>query len=556
MSEQDLSERKNKLIDWANNKYNFLFILVLIFGIGIRLYYYSLTNGQPLWWDEADYLAYAKNLAGYPVEWTVSGQHNSIFPFVVALFFKLGLSEQLIKLIVEILPSILLIPLVYFTALKMYKDKRIAVISSFLMAVLWESLFQSMRFHVDVPALFLGLLSLYVFWTGYEKKEKPFGKIPVQWTIPLTVFLVVLTYVTRRGYFLFGAFFLIYMLCTRKISDLVKDKYNWIALGFVIVLLLIFEGALFRAPITGVVGKYNNEGIPINLLPLNVFGAFFTNYASPILSILLYLFWIGVAIALIQIALSFGYFKKSEDSSLRADLFFMISLILTLAYFILYQRDATSFGESRWYLPVLFASFIFISKSTLWISDFINKYSKHIAIILVFLLIGFGGYYQIKNADPVIRDRATSFLSVKEAGLYLKEKTNIDEAIVGYPTPQLAYYAERNVVDPEWILGKPVAEATQIEFVDALKEEREIKFLAIYVFEPGWPEWARKVNYAVDPRNGQTVIAGVEFPFAQSSINFIEGTNNLISSIKIGEITFKLNSIQKDIFVYEIVREE
>ena len=81
-----ISAGKDKIKRWLKDRNNLIFLGILVLGIVIRLYYFNITKGQPLWWDEADYLAYAKNLAGFDVSWIVSAKHNSLYSFLFSLF--------------------------------------------------------------------------------------------------------------------------------------------------------------------------------------------------------------------------------------------------------------------------------------------------------------------------------------------------------------------------------------------------------------------------------------------------------------------------------------
>jgi len=550
---EDIAVKKEELIKkWFQRPENFTFIVILIFAIAIRIYYFSLTKSQPLWWDETDYLAYAKHIAGFPVSWTVSGQHNSLFPFIVAVFFKLGFSEVITKFFVELIPSILVVFLTYFIVSLIYKDKKIALISTFLVAVLWELLFNSMRFHLEGPALVFGLLSIYVFWQGYENKKKVFG-LDSKWAIILTVLLVVITYGMRRGFFVFGFFFLAYMLLTRDLKSLIKDKYNWIALGLGIAVLLLFEMVVFRAPITGVISKYSgSSGVLFSLLPFDVFKNYFLNMNNSILSILLYLFWIGLILMLLKVFLYIGNLKKTENKDVKGDLFLILTIILTLAYFVLYQKPSGDFGEGRWYFPLLLGSIVCISRASIVIYDYTKKYGKYLGILVLVILLGFGGYYQIMQADLTIKNKVDSFSGVKEAGLYLHDIVAENEAIIGYPTPQIAYYSERNVVDPEWIIGKPSVESSPEEFLNAIQKNEDIKYLVIYLFEPGWPSWMLHLNY-VTTASG-TVISGWEIPFMDTSVDFVNQKQNILEEKTYGNLKFKLLAIKQDVLIYEIER--
>ena len=125
-------KRKEKIKIWLKDRHNLLFVLIFTLAILIRLYYFWLTKTQPLWWDEADYMAYAKNLAGFHVDWIVTPEHKSLSSFLVAAIFKIGLTEVVAKFVLQIIPSILSVFLVYFVCREMYKDKRVALIVSFL----------------------------------------------------------------------------------------------------------------------------------------------------------------------------------------------------------------------------------------------------------------------------------------------------------------------------------------------------------------------------------------------------------------------------------------
>src|SRR3989344_862425 len=106
ISEKTKEELKNKISAVTKSKYTSAFILIFLVGILIRLYFLYITRAQPLWWDEADYMAFAKNLAGVDsITWIVTAKHNSIFPFIVSIFMRLSMSEVFLKFILEVLPS-------------------------------------------------------------------------------------------------------------------------------------------------------------------------------------------------------------------------------------------------------------------------------------------------------------------------------------------------------------------------------------------------------------------------------------------------------------------
>lgn len=552
MIQESSIKSKEKIKNWLNDYHNLLFILILIIALGFRLYYFSITKSQPLWWDESDYMAYAKTLAGYSTTWLITPHHTSLLPYIIAGLFKLGASEQIIRFLLELLPSFLIIFFVYKICFFMYKDKKIALISTFLMAVLSEALFNSMRFHLETPALFFALFSIYVFWQGYERKEKIFGKINSNWAIPLTVFFVILTYAIRRGYFLIGGFFLIYMLLTKRITVLIKDKYNWYALIIAIVGIFLIETFIFTSSVGQVASLFYNEGVPFNLSPFQVFKAFFNNFNYPIFSVFTYLFWIGLLILVLKLMLSIGYFKRETVSlETKADLFNFISIILTLSFFLFYSRS-TTYGESRWYFLLLLASFICVSKSAVLITDYIKKYSKTISIILLVFIIGFGGYYELSQATTMIKQSSTSYEGIKQAGLFIKQVSSPGDIVISVPMPQAAYYSERDVKNPARLLNVPSNSNVSLEmFLSKLseKDSEKVKYLIVTFSEPGHPDWMQKTIYT-----DQNQIAIWQIPFMNTTINFLSGDQDIKESQKYGNLEFKLLAIKEDAFVYEILR--
>ncbi|MEK6844145.1 MAG: hypothetical protein AABX83_01835 [Nanoarchaeota archaeon] len=542
-----IEKRKEAIKGWLKNKYNLIFLAILILAIVIYLNNFNLTKKQVLWWDEADYLAYAKNLAGFPINWIITEKHNSLYPYLAAAFFKIGLGELGIKFFLQVIPAILSAALVYFMSNKMYEDKRIGLITSFLMTTFWVNLFNASRFHVDIPALFLGLLSIYVFWQGYENKEKIFGKIEAKWAIPLTVFLVILTYTIRRGYILFGAFFLVHMLASKKFKALIKDKYNWIALGIASVLFFFAEKFIFISQISDISGQYFHEEAPINFLPFQVFPAFFDS-VTKMPGVLLYLFWIGAVLLLVNIAFSFGLMKKEGGTRVRADLFNFLTIVITLAFFIYVLRSPTNFGEARWYLPMAFACFILIARAATSITDYIKPYSKHAAIILLCALIAIGGYYEFKQGSDSIKGKLDSFQGIKEASILIKEMSDKEDLVLTLGQPQVEYYAERNTLNARVWGGKYSSDDVGGHFestMQKIKENPQVRFIVITFSEPAYPEWAKKNSGNV-----------WEIPFMQTKIDFSTGEQQINQELQYDKynLKFKLIAVKNEVFIYEILR--
>ncbi len=550
---------KEKIYSIIKNKYIFIFVGIFILGIIIRLYFFFVTKNQPLWWDEADYMAYAKNLAGIGnVDWIVTPKHNSLFPYIAAIFLKLGSSELVSRFFLELIPSIILIYLTYKICALMYKDKKIALISAFLIATFWNILFESYRIQLDLPGLFFAFIAIYVFWQGYERREKIFGKINPKYSIPITVFFTILVFAIRKNYVIFGLFFLVYMLATRDLKTLVRDKYNWISLVIVFLSYIIIEKFIFISSLSASATIQDAFGSQFDLVPLQIFGIFFNNLSNPFMSVLIWSFWIGFFILIFNLFISFKFLREKQgNEELKSDFFNFLSIILTLIFFFFLTRNG-NLGDPRWYFPLLFASLICISKGAILISDFIGKYYKLLGLIFLILLIGFGGYYEYKHADMIIKNKITTYQGIKEAGLFLKENSALEDIIISVPVPQTAYYSERSSLSPSGLFEnkKGNKEISFEEFLEKVKENNNVKYIVVSFSEPGHPEWMRKEGeeYIQNPQTGEITWRKWEIPFMNTTIDFINQQEDIKQEKNYGDLTFKLMTIKQDAFIYKIER--
>ncbi len=169
-------------------------------------------------------------------------------------------------------------------------------------------------------------------------------------------------------------------------------------------------------------------------------------------------------------------------------------------------------------------------------------------------LIGFGGYYELKHADMIIKNKATSFSGIRKASLYIKENSNPDDLILTVPSSQVAYYAERKIEIPRKWLGTPhVYNIPFDQFIEKIKQNQSAKFFIITFSEPNHADWMRQIEYA--QLNGNVVMAKWHIPFMDSTIDFTTGQQDIKKEKTFNGITFRLEGIFDDAFVYRILRE-
>ncbi len=425
LSQEKLGIKKEEITfyDWHKT----VLILILIFAFIIRLYYFFLTKDQAVWWDEAEYLLKAKNIAlGTPETGFWYGR-PILFPIILSGFYFLGLDETAIRFSL-IIVSVFSIYLIYLVGRKMF-DEKVALISALLYSFVYINLFYSMRIMNDVLTLTIGLLAFYFFLT--EKKK----------LIWLVVPLLAVNTLIRFPVFFFFVILVIYVAFTEKLSAL-KNKDYWISLilGMIIGLIYFywskikFGDPLYTVKVAGG-GAVSGTNISLGILQLKQYLLTFPLYFQ---WVLLIVFIFGFLLFM-DIILGFDLILKKKNNKLAMKFFTLIWLIIPLIYFGFF----VSHYEDRYIFMTFPAIFFIISVSILTIYKFFIKYNGELAMLIVFLIIVFGSYQMIKTSDSIIKSKIDSFSQLKDAGIWIKENSLSEDKIMIRSHPQNTYYSER-----------------------------------------------------------------------------------------------------------------
>jgi hypothetical protein len=488
--EKTIEKRKEKIIQWIKNPSNLLLISVLVLVIAIRLYYFTLTKNQPLWWDEAEYLSTAKGFAGIiEHQYTFALNRFPGFPLLAAGFYVFGITNEIVlRFFLAFLPSILVLILLFFMVKEMYKDKRIALISVIILSLLWEHVFYSNRFHTENISLIFGFLAIFILFKTYIKKEK-FLFINHKFSLVYVFLLSLLCVIFRSGNMMFlpAVFFFVILLNFYRFPS--KIKISLIA--FLVLTFIIFFAFIgtFAEKYPAVNLFYHYE-LPISWNNLNVFYGFYQSQSAYIPSIFFYAFLIGIIIFLINIFIAPEFLKRialnSEHHEIKADILNLLLIFSVLFFFIFFLRQ-TSF-EYRWFFVFLPGMLAFTSKGIISFSEFISSFfnSKTLSIFVILVLLILGSYYQFNHTDSLIKGKLTSYQEVKDSGLWIKQNSEKDDLIITASATQHAYYSERKIQD---FYPNPL-DKNETGFNAKLKELKP-KYIVISVFEPGFtPPWA------------------------------------------------------------------
>lgn len=458
--EEKAEKRENKK-NWIVE--NIYIILIMIFSFIVLYYFFGLTKNQTLWWDEAEYMSTAKYWAFDSFKY-VNSQRPPLLSFLAFILYKIGVGDIGIKFFAVFLPAWLSILAMYLLIKEMY-DKKTALIASFILSVSWIHLFYAMRFMTDSLGFLFGVLAFFCFWKGYVNK----GDKKYIWFIGV---FIALSFMSRLTGVLYGGAILIYLLFTERLKFL-KNKNLWIAVALFLIVIspyLIWLNSEFG----NIFAFRSGYSGPENSAP----GWWMLNLVYDYPELVFFIaFLLGIG-TLVPMILGIDLILRKKESKHNNDFFMIIALIATLIFFIFFVR----LGENRWPILISIAIFAISAKGIVLIHNSAEKnFGKIIALILLVLILFGGAYFQLNHANNIIKGKVDSYLPVKEAAVWMKENSNINESIFTISYTQTIFYSDRRIYTYS---GKNSEE----EFEAYLKEIKP-RYIVVSIFEPH-PEWA------------------------------------------------------------------
>ncbi len=469
--------RKEKIKKWLKEPYNLALIGILIFSFLLLFYYFSLTKNQTLWYDEAEYMSTAK-LWAFGVPYEIHQERPPLFPFLAFLFYKLNLTEATIKFLLGVLPLWLSVLFIFFLVKEMYGDKRLALITTFILSLSWIHIFYAMRLMTDSTGFLFGVLSFYCFWKGYVNNKGT----KYMW---LTGFFIALSFLSRLTGILYGVIIVLFLFFTENFKFF-KKKQLWIVLLTFLLTIspyLLWSYLYYNNPLA-----FRSGYTGINYPDL---GWWMLNLVYDYPEFVFFIFFLIGLLTLIPMFLSFDLLIRRKEKKYDGDFFMFLTIIFTLAFFIYFLRQ----GENRWLIAMSIGIFAISAKGIIYIFEIIKKdLGKYLALFFLIFILVSGAYFQLKHADMIIKNKIGTYNQVKEAALWIKENSNPDDIIVTSSTTQTAYYSERKVIS---FYNSSAREYYTPEQYDAVIDFYKPRYLVISLFEPSVPQW----TYSYPQRN-------------------------------------------------------
>jgi len=504
-SEKEIEKRKNslkkKLFSWVEDNYDKVFLFILVASFIIEIIIFMKTSQQPLWYDEASYMATAQRIATHlNINDIWYYRRGFLWPLFSIPFYFLGIGEIGIR-ITEVLFSVGITAVSFFLIKEMF-NKKVAVYVSAAVSLSWIVLFYTGRVLTDTPSTFFILLSLLFFWKGYVSKK---GN---KYLYLFGLFLA-LSVLTRMQNLMFIPAFLFFILIKDKFK-FVKNKHLWIAFG-IFALFLIPQGVLY----------YTHYGNPLNdilehYLGVNTGGTTAVNPDVTVKTVFQYftdlpyilggqiaygkivffLFLLGVLLFFADMFI--GIDKILKDSEIQKKFFIFLWILIPLLV-LGYMMPA--YPDERYVMPILMFFFViaiyplekagkFLTKKTK-MSEKSSQILVFIVILLIFIPSMIWGF-QVTDA------KKTSYLEVKEAGLWLNQNSNPSDIIISPSQPQIEYYSQRSTYTEG---------ANETEFKQEISQYKP-KYLVLSAYEPTNLPWL--LNYT--QQNTNTIKPVMAYP--------------------------------------------
>ncbi len=472
-----IEERKNKIKNWLTNPYNLIFIGLLIIAFLIRLHYLNLTQTQPLWWDESEYALKARHFAFGTPDTGWAQEREIVLPFLFSLLFKIGLGEIGIRFI-QLLMSVATVALTYVTLSK-FLDKEKAVLATFMMSLFWLQLFFSQRILLYPWAVLLFLLISWTFYKGYFENNK-------KWLYAFGIIsgISVYTYFST-GFLLFGIF--VFLLISER-RAIFKHKDLWICFGLFLLAVLPFaisSQLTFGFPIprlkigTIAIATENGPGLKM------IFG-FITMMPRLIGKTAFVLWLISIVYFIAKFAIGYDVYLKSKNKKVMSELYLFFAFFWPLLFYTIFAMRAGSPSgdgfQDAFILSTFPFIFAFVSNILFEFKKFVSKaeYKWVFGAVLILFVVLYSAYH-LPYATSTIKNKLSSYDSVKYGGIWIKENSNKEDVVISRSVPQNTYYSERATY---------TYPKTQVEF-ETLMKEKNPRFLVDSIWE-NTPSWVRE----------------------------------------------------------------
>lgn len=400
------------------SKKNLLFLtLIVILGLGLRLLYFdAVTFGYDQARDALESTRIIKELDPKIIGPTTDIRglfHSPLYWYIISPFYFFSGGDPVIARIPMILINILNILFIYFIAKQLFKNEKIALLSSLFMAVSFEAVQYARWLSNPPPAFLTTAIFFYGLWLVFKKK--PIG-------LPLMLFIWGFSvdfqfFLVYQIVFLIGAF--LYLLIRNK-NTLTQSfrRFYWLYIAsfipwvFYITSEIKFKFQGMKA-LLGFMTK-SETGSSNAIIPklINFMNSIIRNVAVNITGnnkeIASYIFLVFVVYVLFLII---------SNKKLRGIILFLLVWFLSPVIIYPLEKNNTYFLNIGNLYPLILLSVVILYD----FSSRMKKYGRYVIIAAIFIIL-------YNNINMIIREnkKGETLFSLQDAQVLTDEKRVID----------------------------------------------------------------------------------------------------------------------------------
>ena len=443
-------------------------MLVLV-SLGVRLHYLQLTQAQPVWWDEAEYLIKARNIAlGTPDTGFFSGR-PWFFSVAMAAVYAAGFGELTIRVALVVL-SVATVYLTYRVGCRLVGNDA-AFVGAWLFGMFYVPLFFGARIMTEIPHLALCLLGLYLFLL-----KRPLTTI-------LSVPVLVLAVFTRFPAALMLVALALYVAVSEGIAALRRREY-WLAavLGMLVALPFgVHSFITYGDPLQA--WKASRYLMPDMDLTERLQGLWqHVSWMGESFGWVLTALWVGGVLLLLARTVGWRSPVPADRTIPRREVLVILWLMVPMLYFGLMVRWGGA--SDRYLILSLPPAFLAAGYCTVRVGRLAARVHEGAVAVVMLLVVGLGTMRFLPDADNGIRSRATSYDGLREAGLWIRERTGPEDTVLSRSVAQLTYYSERR--------GESIPDERPA--FDAMMAAHKPRYVVVSRYEVH-PKWIQGTNF-------------------------------------------------------------
>jgi 4-amino-4-deoxy-L-arabinose transferase-like glycosyltransferase len=431
-------------------------LAVLLAALAVRIYYFVLTRGQPVWWDEAEYLLAARAaVEGTPMTGFFSGR-PMLLSWVLSASFAVGAGELGAR-VFYVAISFAGVVLVYSVGRRLH-GALAGLVAALLFSTIYIHVFYTNRVLTEVPHVTACLLGVDLLLSGRPRR--------VAWSVPLLVIGALTRFPAALLFFVVALW-----AALHGRARLLRSR------PFLLSLVL---GALTAAPY--LVWATVTRGDPLFAYKASSFHMPDLGLADGIEGLRFYLrLAYGTLGPVLSAVLAVGVLRALRfvvwprrvlvdgDPALSAGLLLVVWIATPVLYFSFFLRPL----DDRFTILSVPPALIAIGEATAWLAGLVTRRHRVLAPALALAAGAAGALHLVRHTDRLIRNKLPSYGEVRAAGLWLRERAGPGAVVMTRSEPQITYYAGRRTTplpdDPLRFLAR--LRAGDVEYVVLVAHE-------------------------------------------------------------------------------------